>query len=195
MTPSHATVQPSKWVMRFLPGIPRSGPVADIACGSGRHVRAILAEGLTAIGVDRDLEGLDDLNDRQGLTLIQADLEDGSPFPIQPASCAGVIVTNYLWRPIIPSIIACIRLDGVLIYETFASGNERVGKPSNPDFLLKPGELIEAVAGRLTPIAYEHLTEAIEDPIRPDQKSEYRVRQRICAVGPDHNWLNDPPRS
>jgi len=118
-----------------------------------------------------------------GVTLIAADLEDGRPFPLAGSSFDGVIVANYLWRPIVPDIVGCVARDGMLIYETFAAGNERYGKPRNPEFLLRPGELLTAAAPRLTPVAFEHVT--LADPPR--------VVQRIAAVGPDHFWLNDPP--
>ena len=95
-----------------------------------------------------------------------------------------MIVTKYLWRPILPDIVGCVARDGLLIYETFAVGNERYGRPSNPDFLLRPGELIDAVRGRLVPIAFEHVT--LSNP--------QRIVQRIAAVGPNHPWLRDPPK-
>jgi hypothetical protein len=96
-----------------------------------------------------------------------------------------VIVTNYLWRPLMPAIVGAVADDGLLIYETFARGNERFGRPSNPDFLLRPGELLEAVRPRLTPIAYEHVR--LEAPMR--------IVERICAVGPGHRWIGEggPP--
>jgi hypothetical protein len=155
--------------------------------------------GYAVIGIDRALAGVDDMPADPQMKLIEADLESGGSFPLAPGSCACVIVANYLWRPILPDIVAAVRSDGLLIYETFALGNERFGKPSNPDFLLRPGELIAAVAGRLTPIAYEHVTEGSPaagpgagtgtDSALPS----LRVRQRIVAAGPDHIWLNEPP--
>src|SRR5690606_27460905 len=113
---------------------------------------------------------------------VVADLEDGRPFPFRGRTFAGVIVTRYLWRPILPDIVACVACDGLLIYETFAVGNERFGRPTNPDFLLKPGELVEIVRGSLVPVAFEHVT--VVDP--------QRIMQRIAAVGPGHPWLDDP---
>lgn len=92
-----------------------------------------------------------------------------------------VVVTNYLWRPILPDIVAAVARDGLLVYETFAAGHERYGRPDNPDFLLRPGELIDAVSRRLTPLAYEHVKLA-----EPD-----RIVQRICAAGPLHPWCRD----
>lgn len=91
-----------------------------------------------------------------------------------------MIVTNYLWRPLLPAIVAAVAADGLLIYETFAAGNEQLGRPSNPDFLLRPGELLEAVRGHLVPVAYEHVR--LDDPAR--------IVQRICAAGRRHEWIN-----
>lgn len=183
--PSHknGSLPASAWVSRFLPGVPAGGQVLDVACGSGRHLRLALANGHSVVGVDRDLSGVADLAGRSGVELMAADLEDGRPFPLQGRTFAGVIVTNYLWRPILPDIVACVAPDGVLVYETFALGNERFGRPGNPDFLLRPGELIDAIRGRLVPIAFEHVT--LTGP--------KRIVQRIAAVGPDHPWLMQPP--
>lgn len=174
---------PSSWVRRFLSGIPEGGRVLDVACGSGRHLRLALEHGYEVVGVDRDLSGVSDLQEKPSVELVEADLEDGGPFPFRDRTFSGVIVTKYLWRPILPDIIACVALNGLLIYETFAVGNERYGRPSNPDFLLNPGELIDAVRGRLVPIAFEHVT----------LSAPQRIIQRIVAVGPDHHWLQDPP--
>jgi hypothetical protein len=136
---------PSAWVRRFLRYIPAAGPVLDVAAGGGRHT------------LDRDVTGLADLAGRAGLEVIQADLEAGGPWPLGDRRFAGVIVTNYLHRPLLPAIVAAVATDGCLIYETFAAGNERFGRPRNPDFLLRPGELLDAVHGRLGVIAYENL--------------------------------------
>lgn len=155
----------------------------DVACGGGRHLRAARAAGYAVIGIDRDLSGVADLAGAADVQLIAADLEAGAEFPVPPGSCDGVIVTNYLWRPLLPAIVAAIAGDGVLIYETFASGNERYGRPRNPDFLLQPGELLEAVRPCLVAIAYEHGT--LMEP--------HRVVQRIAAVGRLHPWVDAPP--
>lgn len=175
---------PSAWVRRFLSGISDGGRVLDVACGSGRHLRLALEHGYSVVGVDRDLSGVADLQERPGVELIASDLEDG-PFPFRGRTFAGVIVTRYLWRPILPDIVACVGRDGLLIYETFAVGNERFGRPTNPDFLLNPGELVDAVRERLIPMAFEHVT-ASDPP---------RIVQRIAAVGPDHPWLQNPPKA
>lgn len=176
--------RPSPWVERFLPGIQAGGHVLDVACGSGRHIAAARAAGLSVTGVDRDISAAQAaFGGQTGVALIEADLENGSPFPFTSGTFDGVIVTNYLWRPILPAIVAAAAHDGVLIYETFRTGNERFGKPSNPDFLLRPGELLAAVGGRLTVVAFEEMT--LTQP--------QSVVQRICAVGPDHSWVRMPP--
>ena len=179
----HGPLPASAWVSHYLAGAPRGRRILDVACGSGRHLRLALAHGYAVTGINRDLSGVADLTGRSDVELVAADLEDGRPFPFRGRTFAGVIVTNYLWRPILPDIVACVARDGVLVYETFALGNERLGRPGNPDFLLRPGELIEAVRGILTPIAFEHVS--LSGPSR--------VVQRIAAVGPDHPWLLEPP--
>ena len=174
----------SAWVMRFLGGIRPGGRILDVACGRGRHMRAALAAGYHVTGIDRNLSGVAELADSDHVKLVEADLENGRPATFSGEKFDGVIVTNYLWRPLLPEIIASVAKDGVLIYETFGVGNERYGKPSNPDFLLRPGELIETVRPDLIPIAYEHVTE----PGPPA-----RVKQRLCAAGAGHRWLTMPP--
>ena len=174
---------PSPWVRRFLPGVRPGGSVLDVATGRGRHLRLALEHGFAVTGIDRDLSGVDDLRDKPGVELIETDLEDGRPFPLAGRTFDGVIVTNYLWRPILPAIVAAVAPGGLLIYETFAAGQERYGRPNNPEFLLRSGELIEAVRPRLVPIAYEHVT--LSEPTR--------IVAHIVAVGPEHPWLSDPP--
>ncbi|MFM9843373.1 MAG: class I SAM-dependent methyltransferase [Dongiaceae bacterium] len=147
---------PSPWVLRHSGLVPPGRPVLDLACGSGRHSLVFLAAGLPVTAVDRDLSGIAALAARPGLTVLEADLETGARWPFGAGSFGGVVVTNYLHRPILADIVAAVEPGGALIYETFAAGNETFGKPSNPDFLLQPGELLEAVRGRLEVVAYEH---------------------------------------
>jgi SAM-dependent methyltransferase len=163
---------PSAWVRRFAGRVP-AGPVLDLAAGGGRHSRLFLALGHPVTAVDRDLAGLAALAGEPGFEAIAADLEAGGAWPLGPRRFAGVVVTNYLHRPILPAIVAAVAPGGVLLYETFARGNERFGKPSNPAFLLEPGELIDAVADSLEILAYEH--GEVTEP-RP------AVMQRIAAA-------------
>jgi SAM-dependent methyltransferase len=147
----HATLDPSPWVQRWAHLIRRGGTVLDVACGSGRHVRWLHARGFDVTGVDRDATAIDPL--RVLGTMVVADIER-DPWPLPGRTFDAVIVTNYLWRGLLPTIVASVATGGVLIYETFAAGNERFGKPSSPDFLLQPGELLWACA-TLQVVAYE----------------------------------------
>jgi SAM-dependent methyltransferase len=164
---------PSTWIARFADLVPAGGSVVDLACGGGRHTRLFLERGHPVLAVDRSLAGLGALATHPRVERLEVDLEDGRPLPVAPASCGGVVVTNYLHRPLLPAIVDAVAPGGVLLYETFAVGNERFGSPSNPDFLLRPGELLDAVAGRLRVVAYEDL--AVDEP-RP------AAIQRISAV-------------
>ena len=152
---AHGLEEPSVWVQRWSHLVRPGGTVLDIACGRGRHLRWFAQRGHPVTGVDRSQEALSGLNDLGEMVL--ADIEEG-PWPLidhaRPRQFDAVVVTNYLWRALMPTIQASLAPGGVLIYETFASGNETVGKPSRPDFLLRPGELLTAFAG-LRVIAYE----------------------------------------
>ena len=178
---------PSPWITRFLQPAQPGATALDVATGSGRHLRFAHSLGYTVTAIDRDLSRVTDLAITRNISLIQADLEDGSPWPLPGQTFSAVIVTNYLHRPILPAIVATVAPNGLLLYETFGLGNERYGKPSNPNFLLAPGELLSAVRGRLTPVAYEHVT--LDSPPR----TPAAVVQRIVAVGPNHPWLANPP--
>jgi SAM-dependent methyltransferase len=153
-TTETAMPAPSGWVVRCAPTVPAGGPVADIACGSGRHGRLFLERGHPVLFADRDVTKVADLADAADVEILEADFEGGGAWPLTGRTFAGVVVTNYLWRPILPNIVDLVGPGGVLLYETFAQGNEAYGRPRNPDFLLKPGELFEAVRGRLDVIAY-----------------------------------------
>ena len=154
----HAADPPSDWVLRFAPAIPAGGEVLDLACGAGRHTRLFLRLGHSVLAVDRDTSWLDDIAGADGLTILQTDLESerGAPAEIADAKFAGVVVTNYLHRPLMPWIAGAVDVGGVLIYETFAVGNEKFGHPRNPDFLLRPAELQDAFADILDVLGYEH---------------------------------------
>jgi SAM-dependent methyltransferase len=153
---THASLSPSAWVCRFAPLVSKSGAVLDLAAGGGRHTGLFLEQGYKVVAVDRDTAGLDALHSPD-LEVITTDLENGGPWPLPGRRFAGVVVTNYLHRPLFPALLAALEPGGVLIYETFAEGNERFGKPSNPDFLLRPGELLEVARGRLRVVAYEDM--------------------------------------
>jgi len=171
MHPSPHTAEPSAWVCRFAPLAPTGGRVLDLACGGGRHARLFAGLGHPVDAVDRDEAALASLRDVAGVRVHVADLE-GGPWPFGGERFGGVVVTNYLHRPLLPLLVAAVEPGGVLIYETFAVGNERFGRPSNPAFLLQPGELLEAVRGELRVLAYEDLQ--VDEP-RP------AMVQRLCA--------------
>ena len=158
---AHASLEPSPWVLRWAPLVKR-GPVLDVASGSGRHSR--LFSNLEVIAVDRDAQTLP-----KEITFVRTDLEDGSPWPFPGRRFGAIVVTNYLHRPLLPVLAQSLAEEGVLIYETFMLGNERFGKPSNPNFLLRPGELLQAFGG-LTVVAFEQ------------GSTERAVVQRICVI-------------
>ena len=144
----HAPLErPSPWVLRWAELVDR-GPVLDVAAGSGRHSILFAERGLEVIAVDRKPLNV------PGVRFVRADLEDGSPWPFTHERFAAIVVTNYLHRPLFPRIAASLAEGGVLLYETFMAGNERYGRPSNPAFLLQPGELLSAFPD-LTAIAFE----------------------------------------
>ncbi len=150
----------------------------DLAAGGGRHSRWLLDQGFAVTALDRQTDALEtmraaDPNGGLQLEIIAADLEDGSPWPLGERRFGAIVVVNYLWRPLFPSILSTLDAGGILLYETFATGNEAFGKPSNPDFLLKPGELLDVVGEHLNVVAYEH--GQIDGPAGP------AIKQRIAA--------------
>ncbi len=176
----HSNLMPSDWVRRWTHLIPAGSRVLDLACGSGRHMQWLQQQGLQVIGVDRDSGALQAANAFG--EVLQADLENQA-WLLTGQHFGGVVVTNYLWRALWPDLLAALQPQGVLIYETFALGNQTVGKPSNSDFLLRHGELLDVCLG-LRIVAYEDgFCET------PD-----RFVQRIVAVNTSVNHSDLPAR-
>lgn len=145
----------------------------DLACGHGRHSRLLAKQGFRVEAVDRDAEALAAIStDSAGVVTRTADLEAG-PWPYYERVFDGVVVTNYLYRPLLPLLLNALAVNGVLIYETFMVGNERLGRPANPAFLLRPGELLDVVRRRLTVVAFEQGEVTAPRPA---------VVQRLCAT-------------
>lgn len=149
----HGTEAPSAWVKRWMHLVPEGGRVLDVACGAGRHLRLFSEANRAVSGVDIAAAAIKSIA-IEGAELVVADIENG-PWPFAGRQFDGVVVTNYLWRALLPTIVASVAPGGALIYETFAVGNETVGKPTRPDFLLKPGELLAACKDALRVVAYE----------------------------------------
>ncbi|MDJ0684392.1 MAG: class I SAM-dependent methyltransferase [Alphaproteobacteria bacterium] len=137
--------KPLAWIVRDAETAPAGASVLDLACGGGRHGRAYLERGCAVTFVDIKLDGVADLRDRPHATLIKADLES-RPWPLEGRHFDRVVVANYLWRPLLPRIVASVAPGGALLYQTFARGNEAYGRPTNPDYLLQEDELAEACA-------------------------------------------------
>ncbi len=169
--PAHEIDSPSSWVCRWAGLIRPGGRVLDVACGHGRHLRYLESLGFAVVGVDRDEAAVGAFKGVGGVEIHVADIEAGS-WPFAAAAFDGVIVTNYLWRPLFRNLVDALRSGGVLIYETFALGNERYGRPSNPAFLLRPNELLHSVEP-LAVVAFEQGLIAAQKPA---------VIQRMCAV-------------
>ena len=163
----------SKWLLRW-PQAMRAGATAlDLACGSGRHVRHLAAAGMTVTGVDRDEAAVTPLRDIA--EIIVADIENkeaGAGWPLEGRQFDLVLVTNYLWRPLLPRIKAAVAPGGWLVYETFADGHQTIGRPARPDFLLQPGELLSVCEG-LRVVGYEDGFESVVNE---------RYVQRVAAV-------------
>lgn len=166
----HGLGAPSEWVVRWSHLLAPGASVLDVACGAGRHMKWFAGRGHAVTGVDRSPEAVEAAGAFG--KVVEADIESG-PWPFSGQAFGAVVVTNYLWRPRMADIVAAVAPGGVLLYETFAAGNETVGKPSRPDFLLQPGELLAACDG-LRVVAYE-------DGFMGQPE---RFVQRIAAVRP-----------
>jgi SAM-dependent methyltransferase len=172
---SHAQLDtPSAWVARWSSLVPRGAHVLDVACGHGRHARLLAAQGAHVTAVDRDVDALAAVDGLPGITTRPADLE-GAPWPFPAIVFDAIVVTSYLHRPLLPQLVAALAPDGLLIYETFMVGNERFGRPSNPAFLLAPGELL-AAAATLSVLGFE------QGVVRTPKPA---VVQRLCALRGD----------
>ncbi|MDR3396805.1 MAG: class I SAM-dependent methyltransferase [Pandoraea sp.] len=170
----HGVGAPSPWLVRWAHLIPSGACVLDLACGQGRHARWLAARGAHVTAIDRDEAALATMSTLTNVTTLAADLE-GAAWPLaEGATFDAVIVTNYLHRPLLSRIAASVAPGGVLIYETFAQGNERYGKPSNPLFLLAPGELLDAARTADLRVA------GFEDVTLPAPRAA--CVQRLCAT-------------
>lgn len=166
-------IPPSPWVVRHAQSIPARGKVLDLACGSGRHARFLAGLGYPVLAVDRDARALAGVSTIKGITTRQLDLE-GEEWPLAGQVFDGIVVTNYLWRPRLPDVLALLAPGGALIYETFMVGNAAYGKPTNPAFLLQAGELRQlAAAAGLREVEYAEGYVASPKPA---------MRQAICAI-------------
>lgn len=178
---------PSPWIVRFGLLVPAAGAVLDVACGGGRHLRHFRDRGCRVTGVDIDLRGVEDLRAVPSVTLVQADLEGPGGWPDQLSGFDAVIVTHYLHRPLLPALVGALRPGGLLLYETFANGNQRHGRPSSPAFLLRSGELLGFAAEQgLQVVAFEQ--GEVSSP-------KAAIMQRLAAVkpvGPAPDLTGDP---
>lgn len=163
---------PSIWICRYAQYIPSGGLVLDLACGNGRHTRWLAANNWRVCAVDRDAAALANLQHLPGVSTKIIDLEKDI-WPLQGYRFDGIIVSRYLHRPLFPHLLNALKTHGVLIYETFMDGNERYGRPRNPDYLLRSNELLENFLPHLTIIAFEQ---------GEFQEPDTAVVQRICAI-------------
>jgi len=175
----HASLAPSPWIARFAHLIAAGARVLDVACGAGRHARYFAARGAHVVAVDRDADAIASLRGVAGVDARVLDLE-AACWPLGGERFDAIVVVNYLHRPLMPHLLAALADDGVMLYETFARGNEAYGRPSNPAFLLAPGELVEFSCTRLSIIAFDEGIVTGSD--RP------AVVQRIAAVGRSRVW-------
>jgi len=169
----------SAWVERFAPLVAAGARVLDLACGHGRHARFFAARGANVLAVDRDAAALATLAGEERIATRALDLEAGG-WPLPGERFDAIVVANYLHRPLFPFLLAALAEDGVLIYETFARGNDAYGRPANPDFLLERDELLQLAARGLTVVAFEQGVVCVPEP--------GAVVQRLAAVGAGRPW-------
>jgi SAM-dependent methyltransferase len=151
----HGYLPASAWVTRFSAFIRPGGEMLDLACGRGRHARLFLALGHPVVLVDRDVSGVTDLVGKPAAEVLEKDLEDGTGWPLGNRVFDAVVIANYLHRPLFPCIFGAVAPGGLLIYETFAEGNEKLGRPRKPEYLLRRGELIQLLEPSFQVIAFE----------------------------------------
>ncbi|MCY4478758.1 MAG: class I SAM-dependent methyltransferase [Rhodospirillales bacterium] len=172
---SHRSRVPSPWIVRHAGLIADGSHVLDLACGGGRHTRHLRERGLRVTAIDIDTSGLADLADDPQIEIVEMDLERPGADPLAGRRFDAVVVTDYLFRPLLVPLVDCLKPGGIFLYETFAMGNERFGRPRNPDFLLRRGELLALAKGRLSIVAYEHRTVPLPNP---------KIVQHLCAGKP-----------
>ena len=177
MTP-HAELAPSAWVKRWMALLVPHSTVLDVACGFGRHTRLAVDRGHRVVALDRNQEAIAPLASLPGVSIVSADIE-AHDWPLPGRRFDAVIVSNYLHRPLFPALLDAVSASGLLIYETFARGNERFGRPSSPEFLLNAGELLDLVRPALRVLGYE---DVYQDDPKP------AMVQRICAAGEEFDW-------
>lgn len=184
----HALSPPSPWVRRFAALMRPGGQVLDLACGSGRHLQWLATQGFAVTGVDRDAQALALARQHTPQAeLLCADLE-GGPWPLAGRRFDGIVVANYLWRPLFPQLLALLAEGGIYLHETFADGQQHIGRPARPDFLLQRGELLQVCAG-LRIVAFEDGHEAVAGT-GPEGG---RFVQRITAVREANRPPGTPP--
>jgi SAM-dependent methyltransferase len=190
---AHGGQDPSPWVQRWTHLLPPGTRVLDLACGAGRHSHWLAAHGMAVWSVDRDEAALARVRDHwpngapHAPHTLCMDLENG-PWPLGGETFGAVVVTNYLWRPLWPHLLAALAPGGVLVVETFAHGNASVGKPSRPDFLLQTGELL-SLCQSLQVVAYEN-----GFCTQPDRYVQRVVAVRIPSGAADLSPPAAPPR-
>lgn len=175
----HAPLPPSAWIVRHAHLVPAGARILDLACGFGRHSRYFAGRGVRVLAVDRDPEALATLEGVPGIETRRVDLE-AAVWPLSDECFDAVVVTHYLYRPALPHVVAAVADDGALLYETFARGNEVYGRPSNPDFLLEPAELLDLARESLTVVAFD------QGIVADDGRRA--VMQRLAAVGRRRGW-------